>query len=188
MATTLNNMMAKRYIYSNDFNESDFQDWAQDIRDANGYGDDISDDDLRQWYFEDMSENYDMERENMDINIDGVIIALGSRWSHYGAICGNGRQGTKILGSNMAGIMDFNGDSLEFWAEGYNIHGRTADHDGSWSVIYRVCKNSQEAERLQDMAYRGELTNADIISRTKSLYPYVAKVYGWPYRGYKKAS
>lgn len=45
-----------------------------------------------------------------------------------------------------------------------------------------------EAERLQELAYLGKLDNADIMARTKSLYPYIAKIYGWPYRGSKKSA
>ena len=141
----------------------------------------------RLWY-EDVDFNLDCERSNLDKYIDGVIIALGHRSSHYGAICGNGREGTKIVGSNIADILSTNGDDADFWAEDYDINGRTSDHDGSWYITYRVCKDYSEAERLQDMAYEGKLDNADIMARTKSLYPYIAKIYGWPYRGSKKAA
>ena len=38
----------------------------KEMREANGYGDDISEDTMRQWYYDDMNEDYDMERDNLD--------------------------------------------------------------------------------------------------------------------------
>ena len=186
MATTSANSKynVKRVIYSNDFDEDDFQSWQKEMREINGYGDDISEDTMRQWYYDDMNEDYDMERDNLDEYIDGYIVALGNRWSHYGAICGNGRTGARMMGDKLKDIMDFSADGLDFWAEGYNVHGRIADHDGSWSMIFRVCKSEEEAERL----VYGNYSNDQILARTKSLYPYIAKIYGWPYRGSKKAA
>lgn len=150
--------------------------------------DEVTEELLARIWNEDNDYNYDCERSNLDKDIDGYIIALGHRSSHYGAICGNGREGTKLVGYNIADILETSGDSVKWWAEDYNIHGRTGDHDGSWSIVYRVCKDSYEAERLQDLAYMGKLDNADIMARTKSLYPYIAQIYGWPYRGSKKAA
>ena len=148
----------------------------------------LTEEKLAQFWYEDNDFNYDCERANLNKDIDGCIIALAHRYSHYGAICGNGREGTKIIGCNIADILSSNADDADWWAEDYNINGRTADHDGSWSITYRVCKDMDEAERLQNLAYFGKLDNADIMARTKSLYPYIAKIYGWPYRGSKKAA
>lgn len=148
----------------------------------------LTEEKLAQYWYEDNEFNYDCERDNLSKDIDGCIIALARRSSHYGAICGNGREATKVVGYSIAGILETTADDADWWAEDYNIEGRLSDHDGSWYVTYRVCKDYSEAERLQDMAYEGKLDNADIMARTKSLYPYIAKIYGWPYRGSKKAA
>ena len=181
---TLSKYNQKRVIYSNDFDENDFQAWAEETREINEYGDDVTEDDLRRWYWDDINENFYSELSNLNECINGYIVALGSRWSHYGAICGNGRTAARMVGNNLNDILKSNADILDFWAEGYNVHGRTADHDGSWSMIFRVCKSEEEAEK---MVY-GHYTHDDIMKRTKSLYPYIAKVYGWPFRGSKKAA
>jgi len=195
MATTNFNKIygVKRTIWSSESfylqNDEVKEQYKQDIMEYRDCEEDELDEEtLAQSWYEDNDFNLDCERTNLNKDIDGVIIALGHRWSHYGAICGNGREGTKIIGRNIADILQPSGDDSDFWAEDYNINGRTADHDGSWSITYRVCKDYSEAERLQDMAYEGKLDNADIMARTKSLYPYIAKIYGWPYRGSKKAS
>lgn len=196
MATTANyNKIygVKRTIWSSEsyyMQDSDVQEqYKKDIMEQYERDEDeLTDEVLAQYWYEDNDYNYDCERTNLNEHIDGVIIALGHRWSHYGAICGNGREGTKIVGHNIADILLSNGDDADFWAEDYNINGRTADHDGSWSIVYRVCKDMDEAERLQELAYLGKIDNDTIMARTKSLYPYIAKIYGWPYRGSKKAA
>jgi len=149
---------------------------------------DLTEDVLSELWYENNNDALDCERENLNKDIDGYIIALGYRSSHYGAICGNGREGTRLVGYNIAEILETSADGAEWWAEDYNIEGRLSDHDGSWYVTYRVCKDAEEAERLQDAAYLGKIDNADIMRRTKSLYPYIAKIYGWPYRGSKKTA
>ena len=163
--------------------------YKQDIMDQYEIDEeDLTDEDLAQYWYDDNDFNLDCERANLNKDIDGYIIALGYRSSHYGAICGNGREGTKIVGYNIADILQTSADDAEFWAEDYNIEGRLSDHDGSWYVTYRVCKSEEEAERLQELAYCGKIDNATIMERTKSLYPYIAEIYGWPYRGSKKAA
>lgn len=148
----------------------------------------LTEEKLAQYWYEDNDFNYDCERDNLGKDIDGCIIALAHRSSHYGIWGGNGREATKVVGYNIAGILETTADDAGWWAEDYNIEGRLSDHDGSWYVTYRVCKDTDEAERLQELAYLGKLDNADIMARTKSLYPYIAKIYGWPYRGSKKAA
>lgn len=148
----------------------------------------LTDELLAQYWYEDNSENLEAERCNLNQCIDGFIIALGYRSSHYGSICGNGREATKLVGYNLAEILEFSADDADFWAEDYNVESRQSDHDGSWYITYRVCKSEEEAERLQELAYLGEIDNATILARTKSLYPYIAEIYGWPYRGSKKAA
>lgn len=198
MATTQNyNKIygVKRTIWSSDsyyVQDSDVQEqYRQDIADCEGIdADELTEAELADFWYRDNEINYEAEQTNLDEDIDGYIIALGHRSSHYGAICGNGREGTKLVGWNISDILKTNGDAddAKWWAEDYNINGTLYDHDGHWNVVYRVCKTSDEAERLQELAYEGRLSNADIMARTKSLYPYIAKIYGWPYRGSKKAS
>ena len=196
MATTVNYNKIfgiKRVIWNNESyyeQNSDIQNrYKQDVLSWGDYSsEELTEDFLADLWERDNEYNYEAERTNLDKDIDGYIIALGYRWSHYGSICGNGREGTKLVGWNIADILKSSGDCASWYAEDYNIHGHSGDHDGSWSIIYRVCKNSYEAEKLQVLAYEGKLTNADIMARTKSLYPYIAKIYGWPYRGSKKAA
>jgi hypothetical protein len=195
MATNIYNKIfgIKRYIWSSDgfwAQDSDTQErYRLDIAEAEECDpEELTDEQLADFWYHDNEYNYECEQSNLNERIDGYIIALATRSSHYGAICGNGREGTKLVGDNIADILSTTGDFAEWWCEDYNVNGRTGDHDGSWYITYRVCKNQDEAERLQELAYLGKLDNSDIMARTKSLYPYIAKIYGWPYRGSKKAA
>lgn len=183
----------KRTIWNSDSfylqDEATQKQYKQDIMEQYDIeAEDLTEEKLAQYWYDDNDYNLDCERANLNINIDGCIIALAHRSSHYGAICGNGREATKIVGYNIADILETSADDADFWAEDYNIESRLSDHDGSWYVTYRVCKSMEEAERLQDLAYTGKIDNATIMERTKSLYPYIAKIYGWPYRGSRKAA
>lgn len=183
----------KRTIWNSDSfylqDEATQKQYKQDIMEQYDIeAEDLTEEKLAQYWYDDNDYNLDCERANLNINIDGCIIALAHRSSHYGAICGNGREATKIVGYNIADILETSADDADFWAEDYNIESRLSDHDGSWYVTYRVCKSMEEAERLQDLAYTGKIDNATIMERTKSLYPYIAKIYGWPYRCSRKAA
>ena len=195
MATNIYNKIfgIKRSIWSSDgfyAQDSDTQEqYRLDMAEAEECNpEDLTDEQLADFWYQDNEYNYEAEQTNLNEHIDGCIIALATRSSHYGAICGNGREATKIVGSCIADILSTTGDYAEWWAEDYNVNGRTGDHDGSWSITYRVCKDQYEAERLQALAMMGQLDNSDIMARTKSLYPYIAKIYGWPYRGSKKTA
>ena len=92
--------------------------------------DELTEEKLAQYWYEDNEFSYDCERGNLGKDIDGCIIALARRSSHYGAICGNGREATKVVGYNIAGILETTADDAGWWAEDYNIEGRLNDHDG----------------------------------------------------------
>lgn len=128
------------------------------------------------------------ERMNLNKEVDGYIIAMAFRSSmRYGVWGGHGNNGYKLCGSNVSDILNTCSDSAEWFGDGYNIRGEFADHDGSDSVIYRVAKSEYDAERIATKIYNGEIETEEQFRRvTKSLYPYVAKVYGWKMRGTTK--
>jgi len=116
----------------------------------------------------------DDERVNLDEYVDGVIIAFASvgRW--------NGRfNGYKIYDSNIKNILSTDCDDAEWFAEEHNIRGTLYHHDGHHNVLYRVAKDEETAEELAEKIYCNELDEEGFIKKTKSLYPYVAEIYGW---------
>ena len=79
------------------------------------------------------------ERQNLNKDVNGVIIAFGDLglW--------NGRkQGYQILGDNIAGILQSTQYDAEWYGDGYDIRGRMSHHDGTNYVLYRVAENRDE--------------------------------------------
>lgn len=112
--------------------------------------------------------------------MDGVIVAFGDigTWRSR-------RQGYQILGSNIAGILKTECEGAEWYGDSYNIRARMSHHDGTNDVLYRIAKDHDEAERIADKIYNYEVDEKGFRSNTRSLYPYVADVYGWKIRQYK---
>ena len=79
-------------------------------------------------------------------------------------------------------------DEAEWYGDGYNIRGRMIHHDGTNYVLYRIAKDRDEAERIAAKIYSGEIDEEGFRRRTRSLYPYVADVYGWKTRNRNKVS
>lgn len=114
------------------------------------------------------------ERRNLDVNVDGVIIAFADLGLWKGR-----RKGYKIYKSNISDILYSECDGAEWYGDGYNIRGDFSHHDGRNHVLYRVAKDMVEAARIAETIYNGEMDEEQFRRRTRSLYPYVAKVYGW---------
>ena len=114
------------------------------------------------------------ERQNLNKDVNGVIIAFGDLglW--------NGRkQGYQILGDNIAGILQSTQYDAEWYGDGYDIRGRMSHHDGTNYVLYRVAENRDDAERIAAKIYNYEIDENGFRQVTRSLHPYVAAVYGW---------
>jgi hypothetical protein len=121
-------------------------------------------------------EYLDDERMNLNKVVDGRILVIGDigRW--------NGRaQGYKIVNSGkIADILYSECDYVEWYGDGYNIRSTGIHHDGRNYAEYRVIREDRNIENLLDDIYAGkEISRAKLNYYTRSLYPYVAKVYGW---------
>ena len=96
----------------------------------------------------------DDERSNLNKEVDGIIVVFGNLGLWNGR-----RRGYQILGSTIADILKSQCDDAEWYGDGYNIRGRMDHHDGNREIDEEVFRR-----------------------RTRSLYPYVAAVYGWKTR------
>lgn len=93
------------------------------------------------------------ERQNLNKDVNGVIIAFGDLglW--------NGRkQGYQILGDNIAGILQSTQYDAEWYGDGYDIRGRMSHHDGTNYVLYRVAENRDDAEHIAAKSTTMKLT------------------------------
>lgn len=121
------------------------------------------------------------ERANLNETINGTIVALADLglW--------NGRKiGYNVFGANISKILSSECDYAEWYAKNYNVWGRMSHHDGTNYVLYRVIPFDKNADRIIERIVNSSETYEEavrkLIKNSKSLYPYVAKVYGWKYR------
>ena len=159
----------KRAIWSND----DFDEWKEAMLEDLQEGE--TEEDLTyERYYEDCDLFLDDERCNLDVEVDGVIIAFAV----LGLWDGN-HNGSKTFGSNVKNILTSDCEYVEWYCDRYNVRGRMTHHDGTNHIIYRVAKNEEQAESLIDKIVYHGMTEKQFRKATKSLRPYVANVYGW---------
>lgn len=170
--------MKKHIIWSN--MNLDIEDWRDDYQEyleENGFDErHNNDDDLYKWMYDINAECLYDERANLDKVVDGRILVIGDigRW--------NGRvSGYKIIDSgNIHDILYSECDYVEWYGDGYNIRSVGIHHDGRNYAEYRVIREDRNIENLLNDIYDGkEISRAKLNYYTRSLYPYVAKVYGW---------
>lgn len=163
--------MKKHIIWSN--RNLNIEDWKDFLEEEYPDVDDVYEqyriiEDLNTLYFED-------EYVNLNQEIDGRILVVADLgfW--------NGRkQGYKILNRNVNNILTTGEDYTEWYGDGYNIKATAVHHDGTNYYEYRVIREDRDIDKLLYAIYNGEeISRQKLNYYTKSLYPYVAKIYGW---------
>ena len=125
-------------------------------------------------YYEDCENNLYDERANLDVPVDGVIVAFADLGLWDGR-----HNGAKTVGRYVKQILSSGNDYQDWYCDRYNVRCTDIHHDGTNFILYRVAKDEDEAARLvQAIAYEG-MTEEQFRKATRSLRPYVAKVYGW---------
>lgn len=151
-------------------------DWRADYLDSMEI-DEEDMDEYKLWdYINDTLSMYlDDERSNLNVPTDGRILVIGDLGLWNGR-----RQGYRICGQNVNEIFSSNYDYTEWYSDGYNIRGIDVHHDGVNYYEYRVIREDRNIQNLLDAIYNGEkITRKKLNYYTKSLHPYVAKIYGW---------
>ena len=172
--------MKKQIIYTDDdlYNKELREEWSQHQREWRE--DDSYEPTDEEWY-EEVKNILDDERMNLNKEVEGVIIAFADLglW--------NGRkQGCKIFGTNVNNIFDVHADHNEWYGDSNNIRSIQAHHDGTNYVLFRVAKNMKAAKRICKQIYDEEIDEKGFRKKTKSLYPYVAKIYRWNCKKFEK--
>lgn len=119
------------------------------------------------------------ERANCDIHTEGRIVAIADLGLWNGR-----RQGYKLLDHNINDCLclEESCDYAEFYCDSYDLKSIQHHHDGSHYITYREFKpgiTSDQADSFCWKLYEGKATRKDITRYTRSLKPYVNKVYGW---------
>lgn len=160
----------------------DLEDWKEGLlenREINGLPTDIDDDTLREEMYE-LNANYlDDECMNLNIYTQGRIICIADigLW--------NGRKtGYKFYGHNIGKCLEFfkDCDYADFYVDRYDFRCKQTHHDATTYAVFRELKpnlSSDQENNFLWMIYNGTVTKKDITRYTRSLAPYIKKVYGW---------
>ena len=169
--------MKKRIIWSNMYtNPDDWKEGYKEIAEENGWEEDTDDENnLWNYIYEELDHYIDDERMNLDVTTDGRILVVADLGLWYGR-----RQGYRILDGNVKNILSADVDYVEWYSDGYNIKATAAHHDGTNYYEYRVIREDRNIQNLLDAIYNGEeITRKKLNYYTRSLEPYVRRVYGW---------
>ena len=168
----------KHIIWGNrNLDVDDWMDAYKEFLEINKIDGDPNDEDALYNYMIETNDIYlDDERVNLNKKVDGRILVIADLglW--------NGRkQGYKILGNQISDILyDEDGEYLEWYGDGYNIKATSHHHDGCNLYLYRIIRENRNINNLLSDIYNGKkITRQKINYYTKSLYPEVAKIYGW---------
>lgn len=158
----------RRVIWSNE----DYDEWKKSLIDEGEDEDELT----YERYYEDCEVFLDDERSNLNKEVDGYIMAFCNLgfW--------NGRQnGAKLVGTNVKDILNtsYGCDYTTFYCDPNNVKFDGSHHDGSHYLLFRIAKDKDAAERLANKIAYHDMTEEEFRRATRSLRPYVAKVYGW---------
>ena len=169
-----------RHIWQNyDLNLEDWKEGLLENRELNELPTDVDDDTLREEMYE-LNNNYlDDERMNLNIKTEGRIVCIADLgfW--------NGRRlGYKLYGNNIRECLELfrDYDYADFYVDRYDFRCCQSHHDASTYAVFRELKPSLSSDQANNFLwkiYRGTVTKKDITRYTRSLAPYIKKVYGW---------
>ena len=157
--------MQERIIWSN----FDYDEWLESVKDE------LPKEEINERRFhEDCDIWLGDERMNLDVKIDGVIVgfAILGLWDGK-------HQGCKIFDNNIKDILKSRDDFVKWYCDRYNVRGKGVHHDGTNMYLYRIAKNEKAARKLERLIIDGKINEKAFMRRTKSLRPFVAKIYGW---------
>lgn len=132
--------------------------------------------DVTDTIYEEIDMWFDDETSNLYKVLDGRILAIANMGLWNGR-----RAGYKILGNNLNEVLTstIGCDDKEVYCDAYNVCAIGYHHDGYNTVEFREIREDRDIDRLLNKIYNNEeITRREINYYTKSLRPYIKKVYG----------
>ena len=172
----------KEHIIWSNVEPIKYEDWVD------GYKEELefppehpNEDDVIDWAHERREEYLKDERINLEQPISDnpdacqiLMIADLGLWN-----CRH--QGYKLVrAKHISDILSVDADFVKWYGDGLDIRCDAYHHDGVNHILYRVVRPGVAIENLTKRIYDGEEIDRKTLNRyTTSLYPQVAKVYGW---------
>lgn len=150
-----------------------FNDIKKSIAECNGISaDEVSD----EWVYDSFNNYLDEERQNLDIETGGYIVAFAQVGLWFDT-----RIGYRTFGTNVRDIFNYcSCDDGEWYADRYNVRANLFHHDGMHHLVFRYVESREDLERVCDAIYNGGIeSEKDFFRMTKSIRPFIAKTYGW---------
>ena len=165
----------ERIIWDNiNLREEDWEDDYNEWMDINEYTEDDVPMDLAEYMYDTNDMYLEDERMNLDKEVDGVIVCLARVGTWMGT-----RDGYKECGDNVKDILYSTCEYCKWYCDRWNVRSTQIHHDGRNHLLYRVAETQEKADWIEEMFMRGKMDEKKFMRHTKSLRPYVAKVYGW---------
>lgn len=131
--------------------------------------------DIYNWMEQTNALYLDDERVNLNKQLDGDLLIIGDLglW--------NGRKnGYKIARANLNAIFDIGDDLTEFYADGHEIRATGCHHDGRNYYLFRAARPGRDLDKFLNALYYGEYISPQKLNYyTRSIYPDIARIYGW---------
>ena len=169
--------MKKNIIWSNEYehllSEYNSMDWEYVFENENEHSED------EKWdYVCELNDMYiDDERVNLDIDLPEDIVVIADLGTWRGRF-----DGYKIIDGNISDCLYDECDYVEWYCDRYNFRCNASHHDGNNHYLYRMWRNGiteTQKQNFLNAILNKTLTSKMITRYTKSLRPYIAKVYGW---------
>lgn len=157
----------KRIIWTNE----DYEEWKESMLMEEGESEETL---TYEQYYKDCNIFIDDERANLDVEVNGTIVCFASLGLWDGRY-----NGAKTFGTNVKNILSSDCNYITWYCDRYNVRCNASHHDGVNHYLYRVAKDADIAERLVNKIAYGGMTEEQFRKATRSLRPYVSKVYGW---------
>lgn len=166
-------VMKKHMIWSNiNLKLEDWQDYLKECEEERGeeYTEDEKWDAVNE-----LNDSYlGDERMNLDIDVEGKIIAIASMGLWTGRV-----SGYKVI-NKLPDILYSECDYSEWYVEGNKVLFTGHHHDGTNYVEYRILRGDKDSDKFLAKLYNNEeITKGVMQYYTRPLAPYIKKVYGW---------
>lgn len=145
-----------------------------EIMEGNDTEDELTEDQKMDIVYDEISMDYEAERENLSCFLDGKIMCIADLGLWNGR-----RSGYKYLTENLNSIFDVDEDYNEWYIDDLgDIRCKAVHHDGTNYYLFRAVKPYMNTEILEDKLYEGTATRRDITKYTERLGDYIGKIYG----------
>ncbi len=119
----------------------------------------------------------DDARANLNIDVHSPILAIADLGLWDGRVTGYKEMKT----SNISDCLYSDCEYAEWYCDEHDFKLKESHHDGTNYITYRMRKENISDDQWDNFLwkiYENKATNKDITRYTKSLMPYIARVYG----------